>query len=80
MFDTTSKRGSNVIPITPYALIYGRHPDHFNFDRSGRMKLTPEGVEAEEQGVQPWTPTKPTTGLACVSVMPTREASAIASA
>lgn len=73
-FDSSPKRGKNVIDITPYALVYGRHPNHFNFDRAGKMKLTPDGVEAEVQGVEPWTPTKGTTGLVCVSVLPSREA------
>lgn len=36
-------------PVTPYSVIYGLHPNHFNFDRAGKMKLTPDGVQAELQ-------------------------------
>lgn len=42
--------------ITPYGVIYGRPPSHFNFDRIGRMKVTTEGLEAEREGFQPLSP------------------------
>lgn len=42
--------------ITPYNMIYGRPPSHFNFDRSGNMKITPEGMEAEMDGFVPESP------------------------
>lgn len=42
--------------ITPYSVVYGRHPTHFEFDRQGRMKLTPDGVDAEAEGYEPCSP------------------------
>merc|ERR1712151_1274642 len=35
--------------ITPYAKVYGQHPNLFEFNRKGEMQLTDAGIVAEMQ-------------------------------
>lgn len=48
---------ADIYHVTPYSSYYGVHPDFFEFDRQGKMRLTDKGIvenlRCRDEGLPP---------------------------